>query len=104
VYFLKPEEGGRRRNVDLRDPRYPYELLADFGLGYTENGVPIRCMARVELETGPGYIELGMEQTVQIELQCIEGVVRPGVRFALSEGSKVVARATVITVLETVLE
>jgi hypothetical protein len=90
--------------VDLRDPRHPYEVLADFGLGHTEDGVPIRCMARVELEGGPGYIELGVEQTVQVELQCIEGVVKPGVSFELCEGPKVVARATVLSVLETVLE
>ena len=106
VYFLTPEEGGRSRNVELSDPRYPYEVLAGFGLGHTEDGVPIRCMARLELEGGPGYIELGVEQTVQIELQCsIEAVVfEPGVRFDLSEGAKVVARAKVVSVLETVHE
>ena len=105
MYFLTPEEGGRSRNVDLRDPRHPYEVLADLGLGHTEDGFPIRCMARVGLEGGPGYIELGMEQTVQVELQCIEGVVvEPRVSFDLSEGAKVVARATVVSVLETVLE
>jgi hypothetical protein len=105
VYFLTPEEGGRSRNVDLHSHRTPYDLLADLGLGYTEDGFPIRCMARVGLEGGPGYIELGVEQTVQIELQCIEGVVvEPRVSFDLSEGPKVVARATVLSVLETVLE
>ena len=104
VYFLTSEEGGRSRNVDLSDLRYPYEVLADFGLGHTQDGVPIGCMARVELEGGPGYIELGVEQTVQVELQCIEGVVEPEVSFDLSEGPKVVARATVLSVLETVLE
>jgi thioredoxin reductase (NADPH) len=26
VYFLTPEEGGRRRNVDLRNPRSPYDM------------------------------------------------------------------------------
>ena len=51
------------------------------------------------------YIELGVEQTVQVELRCIEGVVvEQGVSFDLSEGLEVVARATVISVLETVLE
>lgn len=104
AYFLSPEEGGRGRDVDLRDPRYPYELLAVFGLGRTKNGVPIRCMARVQLEGAPGYIELGVEQTVQIEVQCIDGAVEPGVRFYLAEGPKVVARAMVISVLETVRE
>jgi hypothetical protein len=105
VYFLTPEEGGRSRNVDLRNPRSPYVVLVDLGLGHSEDGFPIRCMARVGLEGGPGHIELGVEQTVQVELQCIEGVVvEPGVGFDLSEGSKVVARATVLSVLETVLE
>jgi translation elongation factor EF-Tu-like GTPase len=104
VYFLTPEEGGRSRNVDLHSHRSPYDLLADLGLGYTEDGFPIRCMARVELEGDPGYIELGMEQTVQIELRCIEGVVvEPGVSFDLSEGAQVVARATVLSVLERVI-
>jgi translation elongation factor EF-Tu-like GTPase len=105
VYFLTPEEGGRRCNVDLRNPRSPYDMLADLGLGHTEDGFPIRCMARVGLEGGPGYIELGVEQTVQLELRCIEGVVvEQGDSFDLSEGLEVVARATVISVLETVLE
>lgn len=103
AYFLSPGEGGRTRDVDLRDLRRPYELLADFGLGYTE-GVPKRWMARVQPEGGPGYIKLGAEQTVQIEVQCIEGVVEPGVRFDLCEGLKVVARATVLSVLETVYD
>ena len=62
-------------------------------------------MARVGLEGGPGYIELGVEQTVQIELRCMEAVVvEQGVSFDLSEGLEVVARATVISVLKTVLE
>ena len=105
MYFLTPEEGGRTRNVDLRNPRSPYDVLADLGLGHTEDGFPIRCMARVELEGGPGYIELGVEQTVQVELKCIEGVVvEPRVSFDLSEGPKEVARATVLSVLEPVLE
>jgi hypothetical protein len=105
VYFLTPEEGGRTRNVDLLHSRTPYDLLADVGLGYTEDGFPIRCMARVELEGDPGYIELGVDQTVQVELQCGEGaVVEPGVSFDLAEGLKVVARATVISVLETGVE
>jgi hypothetical protein len=78
---------------------------ADVGLGYTEDGFPIRGWARVELEGDPGYIELGVEQTVQVELQYGEGaVVEPGVSFDLAEGTKVVARATVISVLETMVE
>ena len=106
MYFLAPEEGGRGRDVDLRDPRLRYEVLADFGLGRTEDGLPIRCAARLWLEgEGRGYVELGVEQTVQVEVQCAEGaVVEPGVRFALSEGPKVGARATVLSVLETVHE
>jgi hypothetical protein len=105
VYFLMPEEGGRTRNVDLLHSRSPYVLLADVGLGYTEDGFPLRCWARVELEGGPGYIELGVEQTVQVELRCGEGaVVEPGVSFDLAEGPKVLAKATVIAVLETVVE
>jgi hypothetical protein len=54
----------------------------------------------VQLEGCPGYIELGVEQTVQIELQCIDGVVEPGFRLDLTEGSKVVMRAKVLSVLE----
>ena len=105
VYFLTPAEGGRTRNVDLLHSRSDYILLADVGLGHTEDGFPIRCWARVELEGEPGYIELGMEQTVQVELQCGEGaVVEPGVSFDLAEGPKMVAKATVISVLETVVE
>jgi hypothetical protein len=105
VYLLTPEEDGRSHNVDLRDTRYPYEVLADFGLGHTEDGVPMRCMARVNVEGGPGYIELGVEQTVQVEVQRGDvAVIEPGVSFDLAEGPKVVARATVLSVLETVLE
>jgi hypothetical protein len=106
VYFLMPEEGGRARNVDLLHSRSPYILLADVGLGYTEDGFPLRGWARVELEGGrPGYIELGVEQTVQVQLRYgEEAVVEPEVSFDLAEGPKVVARATVIAVLETVVE
>ena len=106
VYFLTPEEGGRTRNVDLLHSRSDYILLADVGLGYTEDGFPIRGWARVELEGDPGYIELGVEQTLQVELQQYgEGaVVEPGSSFDLAEGPKVVAKATVIAVLETVVE
>jgi translation elongation factor EF-Tu-like GTPase len=105
VYFLTPEEGGRTRNVDLIHSRSDYILLADVGLGYTEDGFPIRGWARVELEGDPGYIELGVEQTLQVELQYGEGaVVEPGSSFDLAEGPKVVANATVIAVLETVVE
>ena len=105
AYFLSPEEGGRNDPVeDLRDTRYPYELLADVGLGYTEDDFPIRCMARVHLEGGPGHIELGVEQTVQVELQGVEhAVIEPGSAFELCEGAKVVARVKVISVLESVL-
>ena len=46
VYFLMPEEDGRSRNVDRHSPRSPYDLLADVGLGYAEDGFPIRCMVR----------------------------------------------------------
>ena len=105
VYFLTPEEGGRTRNVDLLHSRSDYILLADVGLGYTEDGFPIRGWARVDLEGDPGYIELGVEQTLQVELQYGEGaVVEPGSSFDLAEGPKVVAKATVIAVLETVVE
>ncbi len=95
AYFFTPEEGGRGRDVDLRDPRFRYMVVADFGLGHDEGGLPIRCAVRVGLEgEGGGYVELGVEQTVQVEVQCAEeAVVEPGVRFSLSEGSKVVARA-----------
>ena len=106
AYFLTPEEGGRDRDVDLREPHLRYEVLADFGLGHTEDGLPRRCAVQVGLEgEGGGYLELGVEQTVQVEVQCAEeAVVEPGIRFELSEGPKVVARATVLSVLETAVE
>jgi translation elongation factor EF-Tu-like GTPase len=102
VYFLMPEEGGRSHPIPPLDPRKePYFVLADLGLGNTEEGRPIRSIVRVEPEGGPGYIELGVEQTVQIMLNGIEGVViEPGVSFDLAEGAKVVAKATVVSVLE----
>jgi hypothetical protein len=101
AYFLSPKEGGRSRDVDLRDPRRRYEMLADFSLGRTEGGRPRYCAAVVALEDGPGYIELGVEQTVLVGLYCPDAVVQPTVSFDLSEGPKVVARATVLSVLET---
>lgn len=82
-------------------------MLADFGLGHDEGGgLPIRCASRVGLEgEDGGYVELGVEQTGQIEVQCAEEtVVEPSVRFSLSEGFNVVAHATALTVLETVRE
>jgi translation elongation factor EF-Tu-like GTPase len=102
VYFLTPEEGGRSRPVSLLYPgQEPYFVLADLGLGYTEEGVPRRSIVSVEPEGGPGYIELGVEQAVQIMLPRIEGVViQTGFSFDLAEGAKVVARATVVSVLE----
>jgi hypothetical protein len=50
AHFLTPEEGGRDQNiyfeVDMSDPRHQeYEVLADFGFGYTEEGLPIRAPA-----------------------------------------------------------
>ena len=77
AYFLLPEEGGRSRNVNLWNSRHPYELLADFGFGYTDDGVPIYCPAEVGLDS-PGYIELGVEQTVLVGLWCPEHVVNSG--------------------------
>ena len=68
AYFLSPDEGGRSRDVDLRDPRRRYEMLADFGLGRMEHGRQRYCAAVVALEDGPGYIKLGIEQTVLIGL------------------------------------
>lgn len=100
AYFLTAQEGGRDRDVDLRDPRYPYELLADFGLDRTEAGHKRYCPAQLELNDGPGYIELGAEHTVILGLYCLENVVKPGANFDLSEGPKTVAKATVISVLE----
>ena len=102
VYFLTSEEGGRSYPVPPLEPgQEPYYVLADFGLGYTEEGFPIRSIVRVEPEGGPGYIELGVEQTVQIMMSRIEGVViEPGVSFDLAEGAKVVAKATIVSVLE----
>ena len=55
----------------------------------------------VTLDGGPGYIKLGVEQTVLVGLYCPNAVVQPTVSFDLSEGPKVVARATVLSVLET---
>ena len=101
AYFLAPEEGGRSRDVDLRDPRRPYQMLADFGLGRMEAGQQRYCAAEVAPEGGPGYIELGVEQTVLVGLYCPDAVVQPTVSFDLSEGPKVVARVKVLSVLET---
>jgi hypothetical protein len=103
VYFLTPEEGGRSSPVPPLDPAdEPYLVLADLGLGNTEDGFPIRSMVRVDPEGGPGYIDLGVEQTVRIMMNRIEGVaIEPGVSFKLEEGpNRVVARATVVSVLE----
>jgi hypothetical protein len=105
AYFLTPEEGGRNRNVDLSDPRYQdipqeYEVLADFGFGYTEEDFPILRAVHVALEGGPGYIELGVEQMVLVGLYCPAELVKPGASFELSEGPKVVARCMVHSVIE----
>ena len=105
AYFLTPEEGGREHNiyfdVEMSDPRYQeYEVLADFGFGYTEEGVPIRAAASVGLDGLPGYIELGVEQTVLVGLFCPAEVVKPGASFDLSEGPKLVAKCTVLSVIE----
>src|SRR5919107_1029006 len=70
AYFLSPEEGGRSRDVDLRNPQSRYEMLADFRLGFTEPGHKRYCAAEVAREDGPGYIELGVEQTVLVGLYC----------------------------------
>jgi hypothetical protein len=100
AYFLSPEEGGRSNNVDLCDPRHRYQMLADFGLGGTEDGRRRYCAAEVAPEGSPGYIELGVEQTVLVGLYCPDAVVQPTVSFELCEGPKVVARAKVLSVLE----
>jgi translation elongation factor EF-Tu-like GTPase len=101
AYFLSPEEGGRSQNVDLRDPQGPvYRLLADFGFGHTKEGYKMHCAAQVMLDK-PGFIELGLEQAVLIAFQCPERAVKPGARFDLSEGSKIVASGIVLSVLET---
>ncbi len=101
AYFLSPNEGGRSHDVDLRDPDYPYQMLADFGLGSTKEGRQRYCAAEVALEEGPGFIEISVEQTVLVGLYCPDALVQPTVSFDLSEGPKVVARATVLSVLET---
>ncbi len=87
--------------MDLCDPRYRYQMLADFGLGPTEDGRQSYCAAEVAPEGGPGYIELGVEQTVLVGLYCPDAVVQATVSFDLSEGPKVMARAKVLSVLET---
>ncbi len=101
VYFLSPEEGGRDRSVDLRDPDGPlYRLLADFEFGHTESGHKIFCAAQVMLDE-PGFIEPGVRQTVRMGLQCPERVIRPGARFELAEGPRrVVARGTIVSIEE----
>ena len=85
----------------MSDPRHQeYEVLADFGFGYTKEGYKRHCPARVGLEDGPGSIELGVEQTVLVGLFCPAEVVKPGASFDLSERSKLVARCTVLSVIE----
>ncbi len=87
--FPNPKEGGRNRNVNLSGPRYQEcEVLADLGLGCTEEDFPIRAPASGALEEGPGFIELGVEQTVLVGLYCPAEVVKPGARFELSEGPR----------------
>ena len=86
--------------MDLSPQRNLYRLLADFGFGYTEEGYKIHCAAQVMLDK-PGTIELGAEQTVLIAFECPDHAVKPGARFDLSEGPKIVARGTVLAVLET---
>jgi hypothetical protein len=76
-------------------------MLADFGHGPTEDGRQSYCAAEVAPEGGPGYIELGVEQTVLVGLYCPDAVVQATVSFDLSEGPKVMARAKVLSVLET---
>ena len=105
AYFLTPEEGGRDQNlyfeVDISDPRsQEYEVLADFGFGYTKEGYKIACAAHVGLEDGPGSIELGVERTVLVGLFCPAEVVKVGANFDLSEGRKLVAKCTVLSVIE----
>ena len=87
--------------MDLREPPYPeYEVLANFGFGYSAEGLPKRAPAHVGLEDLPGYIELSVEQTVLVGLFCPAEVVKPGASFDLSEGPKVVAKCTVLSVIE----
>jgi hypothetical protein len=49
-------------------------------------------------------MDFGEEQTVQVEVQCIEEANEPGVSCDLCEGSKGVTKTTVLTGIETVLE
>ncbi len=87
--------------MNLSGPSYQeYEVLADFSFGCTEEGYPIRAPASVALGGGPGFIELGVEQTVLVGLYCPAEVVKPGARFELSEGPRVVARCMVLSVIE----
>jgi hypothetical protein len=76
-----PEEGGRSHDVDLRNPRYPYEMLADFGLACTEGGHKRYCATQVTLNEGPGYIKLGVEQSVLVGLYWPDEVVKPDAPF-----------------------
>ncbi len=76
----------------------PWE--AAFVLGRTEDGVPVRCEARLALEgarvcrarRGADRADRGVVRR--------GAVVEPDGRFDLSEGPKVVAHATVLSVLE----
>ena len=107
TYFLTPEEGGgRSSNVVVRahPPYDEYRPLADLGLGYNEDGLQMYCEARVRRLDGPGVIEQGMEHTLRIRVECskdvLERVLKPGTTFDLTEGRRIVAKATVLTVLE----
>ncbi len=85
--------------MDLSDPHYQdisqeYEVLADFGFGNTEEGLPIRAPAHVALEKGPGYIELGVEQTVLVGLYCPAEVTSATCSHPRAGGPKGLARVT----------
>jgi hypothetical protein len=90
--------------VDLRNTEDPlYRLLADFAFGYTKEGYKIHCAAQVMLDN-PGFIELGVEQAVLKAFQCPDQAVISGARLDLSEEPKIMARGTVLSVLETAHE
>ncbi len=62
VYFLTPEEGVRSHNVNLRNADHPYELLADFGLGHTENGPRYAAWPESRSKEALGILSLALSK------------------------------------------
>lgn len=87
LYLLRPEEGGRESPLFFEEGgRTLYRPLIDVGLGEVR-GLPAFCAGQVVFPH-PGWIALGEEYEVRLELECPEGVIRPGLDFALREGPR----------------